>query len=134
MALSFPVTDMSLYSHALLVLIAWLFVCGYLLVNSMKIRYLRKVPSQPTAAPPSICLIVPARNEEKYLQQALESLAQLDYPNYQVMVVNDRSTDQTQAIIDNIKSRYPIVNCLQVHHLPEGWLGKSHAQQSGGTY
>ncbi|MGZ4829953.1 MAG: glycosyltransferase, partial [Candidatus Angelobacter sp.] len=49
----------------------------------------------PDAGLPSLTIVVPARNEEAEIEPALRSLLQLNYPQYQVVAVNDRSTDQT---------------------------------------
>lgn len=77
---------------------------------------------------PKVSLIVPACNEEKTIGPALSSLLQMDYPNLEVIVVNDRSTDGTGAILENICREYPNVVLVNVTELPPNWLGKVHAQ------
>ena len=65
-------------------------------------RTLRSAANKPTRAPtswPRVSIVVPARNEERNIPLLLRSLAQLDYPNYEVVVVDDRSTDRTAAVI-----------------------------------
>jgi glycosyltransferase involved in cell wall biosynthesis len=60
------------------------------------------------AGNPRVSIIVPARNEEESIEQALGTLLALDYPNYEVIAVNDRSTDRTGEIMEGIKERpYP---------------------------
>src|SRR4051812_34356914 len=54
------------------------------------------------ASLPSLAIVVPARNEEAEIEPALRSLLQLDYPDYRVIAVNDRSTDQTGQIMDRV--------------------------------
>src|SRR4029077_6332334 len=59
---------------------------------------------------PRVSIIVPARNEEETIEQALNTLLALDYDNYEVIAVNDRSTDRTGEIIERIadsRSRNP---------------------------
>jgi hypothetical protein len=83
---------------------------------------------------PSLTIVVPARNEEAEIEEALRSLLQLDYPQYQVVAVNDRSTDSTGEIMDRLASEPAAHNKLRVVHvreLPAGWLGKVHAMWSG---
>lgn len=84
---------------------------------------------------PRVSIIVPARNEAEHIEAALVSLLQLDYPDYEVIAVNDRSDDATGAIIDRIdsqwrkhggESHHPL-RVLHVSELPQGWLGKVHA-------
>jgi len=84
------------------------------------------------AAHPRVSIIVPARNEERDVEQSLTSLLELDYGSYEVIAVNDRSTDRTGEIMERVAQ--PFANDsnrrLQViHHreLPPGWLGKTHA-------
>ena len=93
------------------------------------------------AGNPRVSIIVPARNEEESIKQALNTLLALDYDNYEVIAVNDRSTDSTGEILERIfanphfsqKARemgHPDFRSFRVvHHteLPPGWLGKTHA-------
>ena len=83
---------------------------------------------QPTQPHPSVAIIVPARNEEDAIEDALRKLLTLDYDNYQVVVVDDRSTDRTGEIMDNLAAgsggRLKVVH---IKELPAGWLGKPHA-------
>lgn len=79
---------------------------------------------------PPVTIIVPARNEEEHIEQALTQLLQLDYDNYQVIAVNDRSTDRTGEIMDQVASMPRAQARLRVIHvsqLPPNWLGKAHA-------
>jgi glycosyltransferase involved in cell wall biosynthesis len=76
-------------------------------------------------------VIVAARNEELHLEGALGSLLHLDYPTCEVIVVDDRSTDGTSAILGRLRSQYPALRTLRVDVLPQGWLGKCHALAQG---
>ncbi len=58
--------------------------------------------SESSKTQPRVSIIVPALNEEEKLEAALGSLLVLDYPNYEIMAVDDRSTDQTGAIMDRV--------------------------------
>jgi hypothetical protein len=80
------------------------------------------------AGSPSITVIVPARNEAADIAATLQSLLAQDYPNLQIIAVDDRSTDQTGAIMDSIAAEHPEnLRSLHVTELPPGWLGKTHA-------
>ncbi len=108
------------------------------------------------AGNPRVSIIVPARNEEETIERALTALLALDYDNYEVIAVNDRSTDRTGEILERVAknqnqnphfspktremghppfSRLPASSPLSsprfrvIHHheLPPGWLGKTHA-------
>jgi glycosyltransferase involved in cell wall biosynthesis len=84
---------------------------------------------------PRVSIIVPARNEAEHIEAALLSLLQLDYPDYEVIVVDDRSDDATGAILDRLQEQWReqgeashhLLKVLHVTELPVGWLGKTHA-------
>src|ERR1700723_3870790 len=80
-----------------------------------------------------VSIIVPARNEEEDIELSLTRLLELDYENYEVIAVNDRSTDRTGAIMEReVENRALTSGRLRViHHqkLPAGWLGKTHAMR-----
>jgi glycosyltransferase involved in cell wall biosynthesis len=79
---------------------------------------------------PRVSIIVPARNEEESIEQALTQLLALDYDNYEIVAVNDRSTDRTGEIMENLAAEFSARGQLRVihhHELPKGWLGKTHA-------
>jgi glycosyltransferase involved in cell wall biosynthesis len=80
---------------------------------------------------PKVSVVVPARNEAKRVEEALRSLANLDYPALEVIAVDDRSTDSTGAIMDRMAAEEPRLRSLHIAELPEGWLGKCHAMQAG---
>jgi glycosyltransferase involved in cell wall biosynthesis len=79
---------------------------------------------------PRVSIIVPARNEQEAIEQSLTRLLALDYPNYEILVVDDRSTDATGDILDRVAASPAAHGCLRAIHvsdLPSGWLGKTHA-------
>lgn len=92
---------------------------------------------------PRVSIIVPARNEEETIETALRTLLSLDYANYEVIVVNDRSTDRTGEILERLQKNpqfsqktrelgHPSspssrLRIIQHNELPSGWLGKPHA-------
>ncbi len=81
-------------------------------------------------AKPRVSVIVPARNEEDHIAQTLTKLLQLDYDNYEVIAVNDRSTDRTGDAMDRVAAMPAAHGQLKVIHieqLPPRWLGKAHA-------
>jgi len=81
---------------------------------------------------PRISIIVPALNEEEKLEAALRSLLVLDYPDYEVIAVNDRSTDCTGEIMDRLAKENPSkLKIVHITALPEKWLGKPNALQRG---
>jgi glycosyltransferase involved in cell wall biosynthesis len=76
---------------------------------------------------PLVSVILPAKDEETYLALCLNSIRALTYPNIEILVVDDRSTDQTGAIALAIAATDPRVQVITIEELPEGWTGKTHA-------
>lgn len=80
---------------------------------------------------PSLSVIIPARNEEESIRQAVSRLLDQDYPNLEVIVVNDRSTDHTGFILEELKTQYPQLKIITITDVPLHWLGKNHAVYQG---
>src|SRR3954454_19255903 len=117
--------------NSLLVMIFWVLLSLYLLINSNKIKFLNKIQAPKLPIIPSVAVIVAVRNEEADLEGALESLCHLDYNNYRLVLINDRSTDRTPGILESFARQFPHITVLHVDQLPDGWLGKSHALYYG---
>jgi glycosyltransferase involved in cell wall biosynthesis len=78
---------------------------------------------------PRISLLFAARDEEEKLPAALATLMEIDYPNLEVIAVDDRSNDATGCILDEFAAAHPRLRVVHVAELPPGWLGKPHALQ-----
>jgi glycosyltransferase involved in cell wall biosynthesis len=76
---------------------------------------------------PSVSIIIAARDEAARIEGALESVLALDYPDFEVLAVNDRSTDGTGEILRRMERTRPHLRVMTVGELPAGWLGKNHA-------
>lgn len=84
-------------------------------------------PVEPPAGGPLVSMIVPARNEEKNIRRCVEALLAQDYPAFEVLVLDDRSTDSTPAILTKLSTRESRLVILMGTELPVGWAGKPHA-------
>ncbi len=80
---------------------------------------------------PKVSVVVPARDEAERIEEALRSLARMDYPDLEVIAVDDRSGDGTGGIMDRIAAGDPRVQAMHIESLPSGWLGKCHAMHMG---
>lgn len=84
-------------------------------------------PMQPPAQAPLISVCIPARNEERNIRGCVEAMLAQDYPNLEVIIVDDRSTDATPEILRQLSARNDRLRIISGSDLPEGWAGKPHA-------
>ncbi len=80
---------------------------------------------------PKLSVIIAARNEAHTIENALKSVLAQKYPNLEIILVNDRSNDGTDEILQNLQKKRSRVSIQHVEELPPGWLGKVHAMQQG---
>ena len=116
---------------SLFALLLWLSAATALCVGMRRIESLTDVPPAADADCPSLSVVVPACNEAAAMEPALRSLLALDYPHLELIVVDDRSTDGTAAIVERLAAAHPQLRLLRVSELPSRWLGKNHALQVG---
>jgi len=84
---------------------------------------------------PLVSILVPARNEEhRVLEACIRSILAQDYGNFEVIAVDDRSTDQTGAILERLAKRDDRLRVIEGEELPGGWLGKPYAMQQAMNY
>ena len=80
---------------------------------------------------PRVSVIVPCRNEARGVEKAMSSLLAMDYPNLEIVAVDDRSEDATGAILDALAAKDARLTVLHLTELPGGWLGKNNAAHQG---
>ena len=116
-------------------------------IGHRRVGFLQKVT--PTQTGPPLSIIAAARNEARGIEAAVTSLLRLDYPALEIVIVNDRSTDETGAILrrlskvrlpspslrpgkpDTTGETSPRLTIVNVTELPDGWLGKNYALHVG---
>jgi len=76
---------------------------------------------------PKVSIILPARNEEKFIGKCLDSLIKQDYDNYEIITINDSSNDTTGDIIKKYSEKFPKVISVDAKPKPDGWMGKNWA-------
>jgi glycosyltransferase involved in cell wall biosynthesis len=76
---------------------------------------------------PKVSIILPARNEEKFIEKCLDSLIKQDYDNYEIVTINDSSKDSTGDIIKKYSEKFPKVVFVDARPKPDGWMGKNWA-------
>ena len=84
--------------------------------------------AQPIPQPlPKVTIIIPAKDEGERIRQCLASALAQDYPRFDVLAVNDRSTDATGRVMDEMAAADPRLKVLHIDSLPASWTGKNHA-------
>lgn len=125
---------------ALLVLLSWLLLGGQWLRGMATLERLSPEPARSnTKTLPRLSVVVPARNEAAALRTSVLSLLAQSHPNCEVIVVNDRSEDDSAALLGALQVSHPELTVITIDTLPAGWLGKNHAlaqgaEQASGTW
>lgn len=76
---------------------------------------------------PRVSVLIPARNEEANIGTCIEGFLSQNYDNFKILVLDDHSTDRTEAIIEKFSEQHPEVQAIRGKPLPAGWLGKNWA-------
>ena len=122
------------YLFCLAICIIWIYMLVYFYYTMLCLPVLKnqvKPTQDDDAELPMVSIIVPACNEEEHLEQSLLSRLKQNYPRFELIVINDRSTDGTKAIIDRVAAMDSRLIPLDITELPDGWLGKVHALHQG---
>ncbi|MBF0472511.1 MAG: glycosyltransferase [Nitrospirae bacterium] len=80
---------------------------------------------------PALSIIIPACNEGITINQSLSTILAQDYPDMEIILINDRSTDNTGVIIHEMALIDPRIKAVDITNLPDGWLGKVNALSVG---
>src|ERR1700737_2273310 len=107
----------------------WVIVGLRIAYGALKLPWLKDFSPITGTDVPRISLLFAARDEEEKLPGALATLAQIDYPELEIIGVDDRSEDATGRILDEFAASHPRFRAIHVTKLPVGWLGKPHALQ-----
>src|SRR4030043_606813 len=95
----------------------------------LNLRSLRRPDGNSRIAKPAplISVLVPARNEEENIEACLKSLQKQDYPNFEVIVLDDSSADRTAGLVEAIVAKDDRIRLIKGEPLPGGWAGKPFA-------
>jgi glycosyltransferase involved in cell wall biosynthesis len=102
-----------------------------LAVAGRRLGDLAGVAPLPAGEMPPVSVVIAARDEARGIEAALRSVLAQEGEDVQVVVVDDRSSDGTGAILDRLADVEPRLEVIHVAALPAGWLGKNHALQRG---
>ena len=119
-------------THTLFIDYIWISViaAGYFFVLSLfNIYYFKKATKAPQITNgPKVSVLIPCRNELENIAICIDSLLNQTYSNYEIIVLDDNSTDGTSELLQQYKSN-PLVTIVQGRPLAEGWYGKPFAMK-----
>ncbi len=112
----------------------FLFISGIIIIYWLHDQYHLDIVVEPAPAPadaPLVSICIPARNEERNIQACVEAILAQTYPNFELIVLDDRSTDSTLQILESFAKvgnlRKAHLHIIHGSDLPSGWAGKPHA-------
>jgi chlorobactene glucosyltransferase len=119
-----------LFLLALLVFVNLYFAYRSVYVATHSHASIRRGDAPDDALPP-LSIVVPARNEARQIAGCVRSLLAQRYPHFEVIAVDDRSTDDTRAILAGLEGKHPRLRVVDGAELPDGWVGKPWALTQG---
>lgn len=112
--------------------LVWIVQFSVALIHRRKAIRLADLPvAEPPGGWPALAVVIAARDEEAMIGRAVRSLLDQDYPALEVIAVDDRSSDRTGAILNELAEDEPRLGVVHIDEVPDGWLGKTHALQRG---
>jgi glycosyltransferase involved in cell wall biosynthesis len=101
------------------------------LLGFRRLEHLVNAPARPVDGAPLVSIVVAAKDEERGIEAAARSLLRQQYPAFEIIAVDDRSSDRTGAILDRLAESDQRLRVVHLRELPPGWLGKNHALGAG---
>ncbi len=115
--------------------LAWVGYAFGMVMSRRKMRVVRLPPEPLEKAPPTVTILIPAKDEGERIGDCLRSALAQDYPHFNVVAINDRSSDSTGRVMDELAAADPRMRVVHIQpgELPRGWTGKNNALHSGMT-
>jgi hypothetical protein len=113
----------------------WTFYGWGLTMGRRKMRLMKRPPHPIKGEPPRVTVLVPAKDEGERIRACIESCLNQDYPNFGVLAIDDRSTDNTGAVMDQMAAENARLKVLHITEPPApGWTGKNNALFQGSRH
>jgi chlorobactene glucosyltransferase len=109
----------------------WVYFLAYMTKSFRQSPMLETLDRTSIRRFPQVSVILPARNEDLYIARCLDSLLGQDYPNFEIIAINDSSTDRTGEIIKAYAAKDSHIIHIDATPKPEGWTGKNWACYQG---
>lgn len=108
----------------------WIYLLFFMINSLRKSPRLEKIKNINKTFP-MVSIIVPARNEERYIRKCVDSLVKQDYDDFEIILVNDESSDKTLEIMNEYQNSYSTIKVLNVNRPDDDWTGKNWACYQG---
>ena len=131
MDLALTVTNLVLAAIMAGIFGVWIYFLAYMTKSFRQSPRLETFDRTSIRRFPQVSVIVPARNEERYIARCLDSLLGQDYPSFEIIAINDSSTDRTGEIMKTYAAKDSRVIHIDASPKPEGWTGKNWACYQG---
>ena len=131
MELAFTVANLVIAATMAGIFGVWIYFLAYMTKSFRQAPTLGSFDRSGMTRFPKVSVILPARNEERYIARCLDSLLAQDYSNFEIIAINDSSTDRTGKIMKEYAARDPRVVFVNAPPKPEGWAGKNWACHEG---
>lgn len=127
------------YQYIITAILAFILI--NFIINMIFFKNIRKfsLPEYILKNPPLVSVLIPARNEAENIHRCLSSLSKQDYPNLEIIVLDDNSTDRTSEVVQEFAAKDSRISLVNGAPLKKGWLGKCFAchqlaKQAKGDY
>src|SRR4030042_1167040 len=117
------------YQYIITAILAFILI--NFIINMIFFKNIRKfsLPEYILKNPPLVSVLIPARNEAENIRRCLTSLSKQDYPNIEIIVLDDNSTDWTSEVVKEFAVKDCRISLVNGAPLKKGWLGKCFACQ-----
>nr|MDQ3718504.1 glycosyltransferase [Thermoproteota archaeon] len=131
MELALTITNLVLAAIMAGIFSVWLYFLIYMIKSFRQSPMLQSFDRTSVSRFPKVSVILPARNEGHYIARCLDSLLGQDYPNFEIIAINDSSADETGEIMKSYAAHDLRVVHIDASPKPEGWTGKNWACYQG---
>ena len=130
MELIFDIFIYAVIAILIVICATWVFLIKSMMDSFKLTPYLDKFENK-SKSTPKVSIILPARNEENFIGNCLDSLIKQDYQNYEIIVIDDSSDDSTWKIISEYAKMNSNIVPVSAKPKPDGWVGKNWACMEG---
>ncbi|OLD31943.1 MAG: glycosyl transferase [Thaumarchaeota archaeon 13_1_40CM_2_39_13_2] len=130
MYLVLDVINYALSAILVCVALTWMLLIRSMWITFRDSPFLDQFDSKPHVKP-KVSIILPARNEERFIERCLKSLVEQDYEDYEIIATDDRSDDRTGEIIKKVAQKTNNLTYVLAEPKPKNWIGKNWACMEG---